>query len=67
MKIFITRQIPDRGVNMLKENGYAVVISPQNRVLKKEEDRIKKIRELFFSREKIGGGVKKGKWESEGG
>ena len=37
MKIFITRQIPDRGVNMLKENGYAVVISPQNRVLKKEE------------------------------
>ncbi|KKU05534.1 MAG: D-isomer specific 2-hydroxyacid dehydrogenase NAD-binding protein [Parcubacteria group bacterium GW2011_GWA2_45_30] len=37
MKVFITRQIPDRGINILKEMGYAVVIGPQDRVLKKEE------------------------------
>lgn len=37
MKIFITRQIPDRGINLLKERGYEIVISPHDRVLPKEE------------------------------
>lgn len=37
MKVFVTRKIPDRGINILKENGYGVVISPEDRVLKKEE------------------------------
>lgn len=37
MKIFITRLIPDKGINLLKEKGYEVVISPHDRVLTKEE------------------------------
>lgn len=37
MKIFITRQIPDRGINLLKEKGYEITVSPQDRVLTKEE------------------------------
>lgn len=37
MKIFITRQIPDRGINLLKEKGYEIVVSPYDRVLTKEE------------------------------
>ncbi len=37
MKIFVTRQIPDRGVNLLKSEGYEMVVSPHDRVLKKEE------------------------------
>lgn len=34
MKVLITRQIPDRGINLLKEKGYEVVIS--DRALGKE-------------------------------
>lgn len=37
MKIFVTRNIPDRGINMLKEKGYEVVVNPEDRVLTKEE------------------------------
>lgn len=37
MKIFITRQIPNEGIDMLKEKGYEVVISPHDRVLSKDE------------------------------
>lgn len=37
MKVFITRKIPDRGINLLAERGYGMVISPHDRVLKKEE------------------------------
>src|SRR3989344_5435048 len=37
MKIFVTRNIPDRGINMLKEKGYGVEVSTHDRVLKKEE------------------------------
>lgn len=37
MKIFITRNIPDRGINLLKEKGYEVIISPHDRVLAKDE------------------------------
>lgn len=37
MKIFITRKIPDRGINMLKDKGYEVIVSPHDRVLKKDE------------------------------
>lgn len=37
MKIFVTRQIPDRGINMLKEKGYEVVINPDDRTLEKDE------------------------------
>lgn len=37
MKVFVTRQIPDSGINLLKEKGYEVVVSPHDRVLKKEE------------------------------
>lgn len=36
-KVFITRQIPDRGINMLKEKGYGVEINPEDLVLSKEE------------------------------
>ncbi|MBI2055933.1 MAG: D-glycerate dehydrogenase [Candidatus Sungbacteria bacterium] len=37
MKIFITRLIPDKGINLLKEKGYEVVVSPHDRVLTKNE------------------------------
>lgn len=37
MKIFITRPIPDKGPNLLKQAGYEVVINPDDRVLTKEE------------------------------
>ncbi|MEK7090315.1 MAG: D-glycerate dehydrogenase, partial [Patescibacteria group bacterium] len=37
MKIFITRQIPDKGTNLLKEAGYEVVVNPDDRVLTKDE------------------------------
>ncbi len=37
MKIFITRLIPDKGINVLKEKGYDIVISPEDRPLTKEE------------------------------
>ena len=36
-KIFITRAIPDKGVKLLEEKGHKVVVSPHDRVLKKEE------------------------------
>lgn len=37
MKIFVTRQILDSGINLFKEKGYEVVVSPHDRVLIKEE------------------------------
>lgn len=37
MKIFVTRDIPNRGIFLLKEKGYEVVISPHDRVLTKPE------------------------------
>ena len=37
MKIFITRKIPNRGVELLQGAGHEVVISPQDRVLTLEE------------------------------
>src|SRR3989344_4970152 len=37
MKIFITRSIPNRGVELLKQKGWEVVVSPHDRVLAKRE------------------------------
>jgi len=37
MKIYVTRKIPESGVNKLKEKGYEVDINPDDRVLEKEE------------------------------
>lgn len=37
MKVFITRHIPDRGINMLKEKGWEVIVNPEERVLEPEE------------------------------
>jgi len=37
MKIYITRKIPDSGINKLKEKGYEVDINPEDKVLSKEE------------------------------
>ena len=37
MKVFITRRIPDSGLKLLRENGYEVVINPEDRVLSKSE------------------------------
>jgi glyoxylate reductase len=37
MEIFITREIPDRGIHILQEKGYQVVVSPHDRVLAKDE------------------------------
>lgn len=36
-KIFITRKIPESGINLLKEKGYEVVINPEDKVLSREE------------------------------
>lgn len=37
MKVFVTRNIPDRGIKMLTGKGYQVVVSPHDRVLTKQE------------------------------
>lgn len=37
MKIFVTRKIPNRGIEMLKAAGHEVVVSPHDRVLTAEE------------------------------
>lgn len=37
MKIFITRNIPDKGIKLLQEKGYEVAVSPHDRVLSKKE------------------------------
>ncbi|RJQ36726.1 D-glycerate dehydrogenase [Candidatus Parcubacteria bacterium] len=37
MKIFITRNIPDRGIKLLQERGHEVTVSSEDRVLTKEE------------------------------
>lgn len=37
MKVFVTRKIPNRGIEMLSAKGYEVVISPHDRVLTREE------------------------------
>ncbi len=36
-KIYITRKIPDAGIDKLKEKGYEVDVSPEDKVLSKEE------------------------------
>lgn len=37
MKIFVTRKIPRRGIEMLIRQGYSVTVSPHDRVLTKSE------------------------------
>ena len=37
MKIFVTRNIPSQGIEMLKAKGYEVVVSPHDRVFAREE------------------------------
>lgn len=36
-KIFITRKVPDAGIEKLKEKGYSIAVSPYDRVLAKDE------------------------------
>lgn len=36
-KIFVTRKIPEAGINMLKEKGYEVVVFPEDRTITREE------------------------------
>ncbi len=37
MKVFVTRLIPNRGIELLKQKGYEVVVNPEDKVLTKEE------------------------------
>ena len=37
MKIYVTREIPGPGIQMLKDKGYEVEVNPEDRVLSKEE------------------------------
>ncbi len=37
MKIYVTRKIPERGIDKLKAKGYEVDVNPENKVLSKEE------------------------------
>lgn len=37
MKIYITRIIPDKGIALLKERGFEVVVNPEDRVLSRAE------------------------------
>lgn len=36
-KIYITRIVPEAGIKILKDNGYEVVVNPEDKVLTKEE------------------------------
>lgn len=36
-KVFVTRQIPEAGINMLKAKGYEVVVFPEDRVMTRDE------------------------------
>lgn len=36
-KVFITRMVPQSGIKMLKDNGYGVVVNPEDKILEKEE------------------------------
>src|SRR3989344_2860742 len=36
-KVFITRPIPENGINLLKEKGYEVVMNSEDRLLRREE------------------------------
>lgn len=36
-KIYITRKIPESGINLLKEKGHNVVINPEDKILPREE------------------------------
>lgn len=36
-KVFITRRIPESGINLLKEKDYEVIINPENKVLTRDE------------------------------
>lgn len=36
-KVFVTRQIPEAGINMLKEKGHEVVVFPEDRVITRDE------------------------------
>lgn len=36
-KVFVTRKIPERGINLLKEKGFEVEVSNEDRVLSKSE------------------------------
>ena len=36
-KIYVTRPIPEEGINLLKEKGFQVDVNPENKVLSKEE------------------------------
>jgi glyoxylate reductase len=37
MKIYVTRKVPESGINILKAKGYEVVVNPEDRVLTKDE------------------------------
>src|SRR3989344_6877989 len=37
MKVFVTRKIPEKGINLLRENGHEVDVSEKDGVLTKEE------------------------------
>ncbi len=37
MKIYVTRKIPESGINKLKEKGYEIDVNPEDKVLSKEE------------------------------
>lgn len=37
MKVFVTRQIPEEGINMLKGKGYEVNVFPEDRVITRDE------------------------------
>ena len=37
MKVFVTRKVPDRGIDLLKAQGYEVIINPEDRPLGKTE------------------------------
>lgn len=37
MKVFVTRQIPEAGINLLKEKGYEVVVFPEDRPITRDE------------------------------
>jgi hypothetical protein len=49
-KVFVTRQIPESGINLLKQEGYEVEVAQQDGVISKEVllEKVKGVMRFFL-------------------
>ena len=52
-KVFVTRQIPEVGIKMLKDRGYEVDVFPKDRILKQKELIMLTSRQAQYSRNSV--------------